>query len=78
MTDTQTNTKTEIRIFRLIERIGQRADYLKTLSNSDKEIGARFSGFTFISPKFLDIWNPWGKVMERSGLKFEHFSSTIV
>ena len=29
-------------------------------------------------PKFLDIWNPWGKVMERSGLKFEHFSSKIV
>ena len=23
---------------------------------------------------FLEIWNPWGKVMERSGLTFEHFS----
>ena len=29
-------------------------------------------------PKFLDIWNPWGKLMERSGLKFEHFASKIV
>ena len=25
-------------------------------------------------PKFLEIRNPWGKVMERSGLRFEHFS----
>ena len=24
-------------------------------------------------PKFLEIRNPWGKVMERSGLTFEHF-----
>ena len=24
---------------------------------------------------FLDIRNPWGKVMERSGLRFEHFCS---
>ena len=24
-------------------------------------------------PKFLEIWNPWGKEMERSGLRFEHF-----
>ena len=24
-------------------------------------------------PIFLKIWNPWGKVMERSGLRFEHF-----
>ena len=24
-------------------------------------------------PIFLEIWNPWGKVMERSGLKFEIF-----
>ena len=24
-------------------------------------------------PIFLEIWNPWGKVMERSGLRFEHF-----
>ena len=23
-------------------------------------------------PKFLEIRNPWGKVMERSGLTFEH------
>ena len=23
---------------------------------------------------FLDIRNPWGKVMERSGLRFEHFA----
>ena len=23
---------------------------------------------------FLEIRNPWGKVMERSGLRFEHFS----
>ena len=24
-------------------------------------------------PIFLEIRNPWGKVMERSGLTFEHF-----
>ena len=24
-------------------------------------------------PICLEIWNPWGKVMERSGLTFEHF-----
>ena len=24
-------------------------------------------------PIFLEIWNPWGKVMERSGLRYEHF-----
>ena len=22
---------------------------------------------------FLDFWNPWGKVMERNGLRFENF-----
>ena len=26
-------------------------------------------------PKFLEIRNPWGKVMERSGLRFENFCS---
>ena len=26
-------------------------------------------------PKFLELRNPWGKVMERSGLTFEHFVS---
>ena len=26
-------------------------------------------------PNFLDIQNPWGKVMERSGLRFENFCS---
>ena len=26
----------------------------------------------------LDIRNPWGKVMERSGLRFEHFCSKMV
>ena len=26
-------------------------------------------------PNFLDIRNPWGKVMERSGLRFENFCS---
>ena len=25
-------------------------------------------------PNFLDFWNPWGKVMESSGLRFENFS----
>ena len=25
-------------------------------------------------PKNLDFWNPWGKVKERSGLRFENFS----
>ena len=29
-------------------------------------------------PNFLDIRNPWGKVMEQSGLRFEHFSSKMV
>ena len=24
-------------------------------------------------PKFLEIWNPWGKVLERSGFRIEHF-----
>ena len=24
-------------------------------------------------PQFLEIRNPWGKVMERSGLRLEHF-----
>ena len=28
--------------------------------------------------KFLEIWNPLGKVMERSGLRFEHFSLEVV
>ena len=27
---------------------------------------------------FLDIRNPWGKVMERNGLRFEHFCSKMV
>ena len=26
----------------------------------------------------LEIWNPWGKVMERSGLTFEHFCFEMV
>ena len=29
-------------------------------------------------PKFLDIQNLWGKVMERSGLTFEHFCLEVV
>ena len=29
-------------------------------------------------PKFLEIQNPWGKVMERSGLRFEHFCLEVV
>ena len=29
-------------------------------------------------PKFLEIRNPWGKVMERSGLRFEHFCLEVV
>ena len=29
-------------------------------------------------PIFLEIRNPWGKVMERSGLRFEHFSLEVV
>ena len=29
-------------------------------------------------PKFLEIRNPWGKVMERSGLTFEHFFLEVV
>ena len=29
-------------------------------------------------PIFLEIWNSWGKVMERSGLRFEHFILKMV
>ena len=29
-------------------------------------------------PIFLEIQNPWGKVMERSGLRYEHFCLKIV
>ena len=29
-------------------------------------------------PIFLKIQNPWGKVMERSGLTFEHFCLEVV
>ena len=29
-------------------------------------------------PIFLEIWNPWGKVMERSGLRFEHYCLKVV
>ena len=29
-------------------------------------------------PIFLEIRNPWGKVLERSGLRYEHFCLTIV
>ena len=29
-------------------------------------------------PIFLEIQNPWGKVMERSGLRFKHFSLEVV
>ena len=29
-------------------------------------------------PQFLEIQNPWGKVMERSGLRFEHFCLEVV
>ena len=30
------------------------------------------------SPKFLEIRNPWGKVVERSGPRFEHFRLEVV
>ena len=26
-------------------------------------------------PNFLDFWNPLGKIMERSGLRFDNFCS---
>ena len=29
-------------------------------------------------PIFLEIQNPWVKVMERSGLRFEHFCLEVV
>ena len=32
----------------------------------------------FQCPNFLNIQNPWGKVMERSGIRFEHFGSKMV
>ena len=28
--------------------------------------------------KMFKIWNPWGKVMERNGLTFEHFCLEMV
>ena len=31
-----------------------------------------------VCPIFLEIWNPWGKVVERSGLGSEHFSLEVV
>ena len=31
-----------------------------------------------VCPTILDIRNPWGKVMERIGLRFEHFSLEVV
>ena len=27
---------------------------------------------------FLEIWNPWGKVVKRSGVRFEHFGLKVV
>ena len=32
----------------------------------------------FGRPQFLEIRNPWGKLMERSGLTFEHFCLEVV
>ena len=29
-------------------------------------------------PKKLEIWNHWGKVLKRSGLRFEHFCLEVV
>ena len=29
-------------------------------------------------PTFFEIQNPWGKVIERSGLRFEHFCFEVV
>ena len=29
-------------------------------------------------PKLLEIRNPWGKVLEGSGLRIEHFSWEVV
>ena len=29
-------------------------------------------------PIFLEIRNPWGKVLERSGLTFEHFCMEVI
>ena len=29
-------------------------------------------------PIFLEIRNPWGKVMERSGVTFKHFSLEVI
>ena len=29
-------------------------------------------------PIFLEIWNSWGQIMERSGLRFEHFCLEVV
>ena len=29
-------------------------------------------------PIFLEIQNPWGKELERSGLRFKHFSLEVV
>ena len=29
-------------------------------------------------PKFLEIWNPWRKVLERSGLTFENKDQEVI
>ena len=33
-----------------------------------------FKAYFARCPKILEIWNPWGKVLERSGLRIEHYS----
>ena len=58
----------------ILSTIGQIDNLLSTIGRIDNLLyimGLR------MDRKVLDIWNPWGKVMDTSGLKFEHFCSEM-
>ena len=38
----------------------------------------RFAPTSWEVQYFLEIWNPWGKVMEISGVRLEHFCLEVV
>ena len=66
-------------IFSVFQKIG----FLGILGPPYCGIGATIRIFLPPLPKvgcpiFLEIRNPWGKVMERRGLTFEHFCLEVV
>ena len=83
-TDTQTDTHTHIWTFRLIESIGPEG---RCFENFNRKISHEKFHLTNFTKKFyiqlqevgakgcLNIRNPWGKVMETTGLRFENFYS---